>query len=429
MIGSSPRVRGTRAIRITSCTEHGSSPRVRGTPRSRLASTDGGRFIPACAGNARDGSRDDRVRDGSSPRVRGTRAVGAVDAARQRGSSPRVRGTPGRHRQRSRSAVHPRVCGERDQPSCAGDRSARFIPACAGNAGTAWRGIRSTHRSVHPRVCGERARRDRSPSCNPVHPRVCGERWPTSASVPHAGRFIPACAGNTPPSRAQRSGEAVHPRVCGERRDSAGSERCKRGSSPRVRGTRRPPSQSVSRDIDGSSPRVRGTRRRDWLDDATDHGSSPRVRGTRQRDASVGIDGGSSPRVRGTRYRACRRRAADRFIPACAGNARAQYHAANCRSRFIPACAGNAPRTSASRRRRPVHPRVCGERDLVTPLRRARSVHPRVCGERSRPVAGRSADRRGSSPRVRGTRRLAAPCSVQAVHPRVCGERRARLAT
>src|SRR2546426_1168652 len=73
------------------------------------------RFIPACAGNAR--SLASRRSPGSvHPRVRGERE--GVDRKTQTdlGSSPRARGTP---------LVHGAVGG--------GDR---FIPACAGNAGT-----------------------------------------------------------------------------------------------------------------------------------------------------------------------------------------------------------------------------------------------------------------------------------------------------
>ena len=90
---------------------------------------------------------------------------------------------------------------------------------------------------------------------------------------------------------------------------------------------------------------------------------------------------GSSPRVRGTRRTRPGGFARRRFIPACAGNSRA----AEC-----PAC------------RAAVHPRVCGELRV-----RARA----------------RLQRRGSSPRVRGTlcphRTGSAP---EEVHPRVCGE-------
>ena len=126
----------------------------------------------------------------------------------------------------------------------------------------------------------------------------------------------------------------------------------------------------------------------------------------------LGIDtprhGGSSPRVRGT--------------PLSGGRVRVT-------TRFIPACAGNAFGFSVSHVQIPVHPRVCGERVQFQLMTR---------------IAG------GSSPRVRGTRRLTIPAggrwrfipacagnantsssnpSSPAVHPRVCGERACALAS
>ena len=153
--------------------------------------------------------------------------------------------------------------------------------------------------------------------------------------------------------------------------------------------------------------------------------------------------------------------------------------------RFIPACAGNASTARCRLQPPTVHPRVCGERSMIslfvsgysgssprvrgTRLHRfhnrwinrfipacagnaasfattalAYSVHPRVCGERALTLAIFQMFH-GSSPRVRGTHtqtalgksapRFIPACAgnayqrrVQgddrAVHPRVCGERR-----
>ena len=152
---------------------------------------------------------------------------------------------------------------------------------------------------------------------------------------------------------------------------------------------------------------------------------------------------GSSPRVWGTREQGETALFADRFIPACVGNA-------------CGACAG--------KRGNPVHPRVCGERRPGTARAHAvrgssprvwgtrrcgrtasaeRTVHPRVCGERAM-AHSRIAGLIGSSPRVWGTRgrqvrrlrrarfipacvgnagRRPAPSRGNPVHPRVCGER------
>ena len=172
---------------------------------------------------------------------------------------------------------------------------------------------------------------------------------------------------------------------------------------------------------------------------------------------------GSSPRLRGTRVRGEGIRDDDRFIPAFAGNAICCICAADILSvhprvcgerfsvsrrqtlsygssprlrgtpftvqhlhlphRFIPAFAGNATTRRHPRKRRPVHPRVCGERKRGAP------VGPWTFG---------------SSPRLRGTPHVeqyfrfilrfipafagnaippAGRYSTHTVHPRVCGER------
>ena len=172
---------------------------------------------------------------------------------------------------------------------------------------------------------------------------------------------------------------AVHPRACGEHYDY-------RVCVPL---------------IDGSSPRLRGT----WLSDTArtvsirfipaPAGNIGRTSGNRTGAA------GSSPRLRGT----CR----------CA-------LAARCRSRFIPAPAGNIP----TERRNPPYP----------------AVHPRACGEHN-VVDFDFSNVNGSSPRLRGTslsrylqgnkyRFIPAPAGNMSgtggwpkggtVHPRACGE-------
>ena len=173
----------------------GSSPRVRGTPKEDVMKTGISRFIPACAGNAPCPGAE-RQRDAVHPRVCGEREDSAAMKKALTGSSPRVRGT----RPRRRRFRLPR----------------RFIPACAGNApriGTLLRG-----RPVHPRVCGERLERPASGSSRTgSSPRVRGTRkFLDVLKANH--RFIPACAGNARRTRRHRSFRAVHPRVCGERR-------------------------------------------------------------------------------------------------------------------------------------------------------------------------------------------------------------------
>ena len=194
--------------------DDGSSPRVRGTRAQVGASRRLRRFIPACAGNSTAGRRR-RGRTPVHPRVCGELNRILSQATSVCGSSPRVRGTPqadagGRAARRFIPAcagnspprppaarcppVHPRVCGELDRIVNAVDPPARFIPACAGNSPTA----------------------PRAPSPAPVHPRVCGELPRLGGGERASGRFIPACAGNSRSGRTARAGTPVHPRVCGE---------------------------------------------------------------------------------------------------------------------------------------------------------------------------------------------------------------------
>ena len=212
----------------------------------------------------------------------------------------------------------PRVRGTRSASSR--EHASRFIPACAGNAG--------------------------------------------AEGGADVVRFIPACAGNAGRRRRHDCRTPVHPRVCGERAIEAQRRRTGSGSSPRVRGTRDQLSSPVKR-LRGSSPRVRGTRR--WTFRHSSLTVHPRVCGERSSVRRRRADRfGSSPRVRGTRRNAyARRRQRVRFIPACAGNA------AVPRSSSSNASAGSSPRVRGTLRssvlpvRRPVHPRVCGERRLA----------------------------------------------------------------
>ena len=233
----------------------GSSPRVRGTAELEMHPVLGHRFIPACAGNGRrrptkGGSRSVHprvcgerqctycsrcLRNGSSPRVRGTVVRGLEVSPRHR-FIPACAGN-GRNRAQvsKRGSVHPRVCGERlkrldeafhnfgSSPRVRGTGSistrasqgVRFIPACAGNGMVPL--TRAARCTVHPRVCGERLRR--ASSCFRSFgssPRVRGT-GEARLYAPPRNRFIPACAGNGD-SRTARTGRSpVHPRVCGER--------------------------------------------------------------------------------------------------------------------------------------------------------------------------------------------------------------------
>ena len=174
------------------------------------------RFIPACAGNAPATVTPNRLIDGSSPRVRGTRA----DTRRTLPTA----------------AVHPRVCGERARSIALLSVMRRFIPACAGNAPDCAAQI-ADHVGSSPRVRGTRVNRHRKRAPSPVHPRVCGERWSSLAPKPLPGGSSPRVRGTHTNLKWSRRDAPVHPRVCGERVAERIQEMLRAGSSPRVRGT------------------------------------------------------------------------------------------------------------------------------------------------------------------------------------------------
>ena len=177
----------------------------------------------------------------------------------------------------------------------------------------------------------------------------------------------------------------------------------------------------------GSSPRVRGTRRH------TDPNRFPpgfipacagNVRGCTRREPT---DIGSSPRVRGTPAARVAHPGSDRFIPACAGNAGTggqlsgehPVHPRVCgerrvRTTQVATLVGSSPRvrgTLGERRGVALHQRfipACAGNAIMPRLTAiGRPVHPRVCGER-RPAPVQLESQPGSSPRVRGTRPRAA---------------------
>ena len=236
----------------------------------------------------------------------------------------------------------------------------RFIPAHAGN--TTATELLAWRYPVHPRACGEHSGR------LPVIARRVGSsprmRGTLRPPMPEkaAGRFIPAHAGNTSATTARRIWSAVHPRACGEHLRAAIRAGITSGSSPRMRGTRH-----------GES--VQWTPQRFIPAHAGNTGSAIRARSrvavhpracgehTWPQRAHETMDG-SSPRMRGTR-------------PSKRGGLP--------RERFIPAHAGNTPGPPTCGGTGTVHPRACGEHHILT---------------------GRAIGWIGSSPRMRGTQHL-----------------------
>ena len=131
-----PRVCGEQPARSNIvATLPGSSPRVRGTAILQHRLQAQMRFIPACAGNSWCWCRC-WWQVPVHPRVCGEQATPRGFSHVRNGSSPRVRGT--------------------DDYACEFYGRQRFIPACAGNSFI----VRCAHTSgsVHPRVCGEQKR-------------------------------------------------------------------------------------------------------------------------------------------------------------------------------------------------------------------------------------------------------------------------------
>jgi len=172
------------------------------------------RFIPAPAGNTLV-RRALRPGVPVHPRACGEHAFGPNNIRQACGSSPRLRGT---------RAVEESRGGPR-----------RFIPAPAGN--TENRGAFGPFCPVHPRACGEHVVHSAQvPFWAGSSPRLRGTR--RCCSFGHApGRFIPAPAGNTSHRPADAWRRAVHPRACGEHFPALTGVKLVSGSSPRLRGT------------------------------------------------------------------------------------------------------------------------------------------------------------------------------------------------
>ena len=134
-----PRVRGEHVVASEGKgSEFGSSPRPRGTLDQVQPFAAEIRFIPASAGNT---PSSPGMAHGFPvhPRVRGEHWVRPLPLASTGGSSPRPRGT--RLADLGQHGVK------------------RFIPASAGNTGSARRP--ASHAAVHPRVRGEHSKNNK----------------------------------------------------------------------------------------------------------------------------------------------------------------------------------------------------------------------------------------------------------------------------
>ena len=372
-----PRSRGEHAVAPTEqAPQPGSSPLARGTLHQAVRPELERRFIPARAGNTPAGAA---WRRGSAvhPRSRGEHGGRAASSRRSSGSSPLARGTPG--------------------PGDALALERRFIPARAGNTSRWWRGHAPP--PVHPRSRGEHVHLAGSMPWPPgSSPLARGTRaW--RAEFPGHIRFIPARAGNTPPSPSPPSPEPVHPRSRGEHVTWTRSPGARSGSSPLARGTpcgmgqrgatsrfipaRAGNTSSASR-ISGQTsvhPRSRGEHVSSFCRSSIISGSSPLARGTpaSRRSTSTGRRfiparaGNTTGRRRGDRHEPVHPRSrgehfgaedfaeyADGSSPLARGTRRPARRRAR-RDRFIPARAGNTAESAIWGAPRAVHPRSRGE--------------------------------------------------------------------
>ena len=354
----------------------GSSPRVRGKLVAVLPPHHHAGLIPARAGKTRRGRATHPCRT-AHPRACGENVRSKAKPRARPGSSPRVRGK--------------RAGGE------AVDDRGGLIPARAGKTRTPAR--LHTMEPAHPRACGENAYEwVKNLFSGGSSPRVRGKLVKDAVFL-CGGRLIPACAGKTASRRCGRRRARAHPRVCGENLGCRVLERGTGGSSPRVRGKRRPlrPGDVVARLIPACAGKTATPSCA-----ARTCAAHPRACGENAQAAVVAhYRDGSSPRVRGKREDREAERVRDRLIPARAGKTTRRSMYASLRGAHPRACGENGTPLSAEEAREGSSPRVRGKRRPGCWRGRGGRLIPARAGKTGEPP------RRGREPRA---------------HPRACGE-------
>ena len=334
-----PRARGEHSImRSRFSVLVGSSPRMRGTPSADWADRRCWGIIPAHAGNTRRYSHVSET-CWDHPRACGEHMPPSCSMLIVEGSSPHMRGT---HRRTARAGRHVGI-----------------IPAHAGNT-IPTSPFRCSCRD-HPRACGEHE--GGQPQCfrfKGSSPRMRGTPFPHLRFVVPVG-IIPAHAGNTSRPCMMPSLVQDHPRACGEHPYHALACSLRRGSSPRMRGTRG--HVRSNGEVGGIIPAHAGNTHI-MLSHVVCDGDHPRACGEHVVTfAPMVKSAGSSPRMRGTLNPATPEVDQTGIIPAHAGNTQ-----------------------------------------CIRLPRMERRDHPRACGEHSSGI-GMMRYGTGSSPRMRGTRR------------------------
>ena len=232
--------------------------------------------------------------------------------------------------------------------------------------------------------------------------------------------IIPAHAGNTHNIKRLEINGKDHPRTCGEHGSAARPARCRRGSSPHMRGTLGDPFH-VRAGV-GIIPAHAGNTQEHGglLEHGRDH---PRTCGEHYRHADRRRrHSGSSPHMRGTRDLETDLRAFIRIIPAHAGNTicvefpknSVEDHPRTCGEHILQASQpSNLTGSSPHMRGTPelselsvsdtgIIPAHAGNTLGLSETEARKRDHPRTCGEHQ-PHARAGGDGRGSSPHMRGT--------------------------
>ena len=154
-------------------------------------------------------------------------------------------------------------------------------------------------------------------ACQGSSPHVRGARRPRQPGIRPNG-IIPACAGSTQVRLRRRPWTEDHPRMCGEHRSGFNALFFLTGSSPHVRGARK--DSPLRRCHSGIIPACAGSTSIAWSRPAYpwDH---PRMCGEHiASQLKLESCSGSSPHVRGARLLIRHQTLARGIIPACAGS-------------------------------------------------------------------------------------------------------------
>ena len=248
-------MRGTRVLHAGERENIGIIPAYAGNTNTQALTALGVEDHPRVCGEHISACWNPFVHLGSSPRMRGTHSHSMV-TARQHGIIPAYAGnTEVSMKCWTVPRDHPRVCGEHhaviifnfgvsgSSPRMRGTHPREFvaqvgegiIPAYAGN--TVNHGLAPSRHKDHPRVCGEHSAPQKSHTCKKgSSPRMRGTLPPRHCRV-HSSGIIPAYAGNTLGNSMPETAPRDHPRVCGEHAAASGIDALGSGSSPRMRGT------------------------------------------------------------------------------------------------------------------------------------------------------------------------------------------------